>query len=209
MPTSFMQNIPMVVELMQKLKPKKILDIGIGNGKYGLLAIEYIKDVRVDGIEAYEPYITDIQRSIYGKIYNNDISKMDYSKLAGYDLYLMIDVIEHVPKSVGHKILKGLNGVVLVSTPVEDYRAHYDNHFEDHVSHWTLEDFEQYPYEDYSNEFSTMVLVDTTAIAEKSTISKLRTRNKELENELKLVYGSRSWKSTEILRKVKSKNTNK
>ena len=42
MPTSFMQNIPDVVELMQKLKPKRILDIGIGNGKYGLLAHEYI-----------------------------------------------------------------------------------------------------------------------------------------------------------------------
>lgn len=202
MPTSFMQNIPDVVSVIQRLKPKKILDIGIGNGKYGLLAKEYVSGVVVDGVEAYEPYITDIQRAIYRKIYIDDISTMDYKKLKGYDLYLMIDVIEHVPKSVGHQILKGLNGIVLVSTPVEDYRAHYDNHFEDHVSHWTTDDFKDYVYEDFTNEYSTMVLIDTTRHAHDSELAKLRLERNQLQADIAQIKATRSWRITKPLRKL-------
>lgn len=199
-----MQNIPEVVAVMQSLKPKKVLDIGIGNGKYGLLAREYIEGVVVDGVEAYEPYITDIQRAIYNKIHIGDISTMDIAKFKGYDLYLMIDVIEHVPKTVGHKILKGLDGLVLVSTPVEDYRAHYENHFEDHVSHWTTEDFKNYSYVDYSNEYSTMVLVDTSENAKDNELGKLRKQYNQVAGELKSMKMSRSWRITAPLRWVKN-----
>ena len=205
MPTSFMQNIPDVVELMQKLKPKRILDIGIGNGKYGLLAHEYIDGVEVDGVEAYEPYITDIQRAIYHNIFIGDVTKMDAKKLKGYDLYLMIDVIEHVPKSVGHRILQQLDGLVLESTPVEDYRAHYENHFEDHVSHWTPDDFKNYSYTDYSNEYSTMVLVDTSKSAAESELATLRKEHREVIARLGDVESSLSWKVTAPLRWAKHK----
>lgn len=204
MPTSFMQNIPQVIEVIQKLKPKKILDIGIGNGKYGLLSKEYLNGVVVDGVEAWKPYISDIQKAIYRKIYNQDITTMDLSRLEDYDLYLMIDVIEHVPKTTGHKILQGLGGLILVSTPVEDYRAHYDNHFEDHVSHWTLDDFKNYPYEDYSNEFSTMVLIDTAKDAKPDELGKLRIRIEELEDKITGIENSKSWKITAPLRKIKN-----
>lgn len=203
MPTSFMENIPKVIEVMQRLKPKEVLDIGIGNGKYGLLAKEYVPSVVVDGVEAYAPYITDIHKAIYRQLYLEDVTKMNLGKLPSYDLYLMIDVIEHVPKAQGHTILKGLNGIVLVSTPVEDYRAHYDNHFEDHVSHWTLDDFKDYAYEDLSNDFSTMVLVDTTSRAHASQLSTLRAENKCLQKQIAELHASNSWKATRILRKAK------
>lgn len=160
MPTSYAESIPTVVDIIQQVKPKKVLDIGIGRGKYGLLTREYCDEVIVDGVEAWPEYITDIQRAIYRNIFTEDIVKMDLSKLEDYDLVLMIDVIEHLTKEDGMRIINSLKTQFIISTPIEDYRAHYDNHFEDHISHWTTEDFSQYPFVDCSTKLSTIVLLD-------------------------------------------------
>jgi hypothetical protein len=77
----------------------------------------------------------------------------------------MVDVIEHFEKEEGHRLLGDMAGTVLVSTPREDYRAHYEhNPLEDHHSHWTVEDFSRYErVVDFSNELATIVVVDTAA----------------------------------------------
>jgi 2-polyprenyl-3-methyl-5-hydroxy-6-metoxy-1,4-benzoquinol methylase len=160
MPTSYVETIPQIIKIIQEVKPKHVLDIGIGNGKYGLLTQEYCEGVVVDGVEAWQPYITEIQKAIYRKIYTQDIRAINAKNLSGYDLILMIDVIEHLQKKEAHRVLNSFEGLVLISTPVEDYRAHYENHYEDHVSHWGLKDFKKYSYKDHSTSLSTIVLLD-------------------------------------------------
>jgi cyclopropane fatty-acyl-phospholipid synthase-like methyltransferase len=174
MPTSYPESIPKIVEVIQAVKPRRILDIGVGRGKYGLLAQEYCDGVVVDGVEAWPGYITDIQRAIYRKIYLEDITKMDLDKLPSYDLVLMVDVIEHFSKEDAYRIIDNLKTQVIVSTPIEDYRAHYDNHFEDHISHWIPEDFNAYPNVNLSNNFSTIMLIDARVDGNKKSQMSVR-----------------------------------
>ncbi|CAA9516707.1 MAG: hypothetical protein AVDCRST_MAG69-2807 [uncultured Solirubrobacteraceae bacterium] len=167
MPTSHIDNVPVIIKAVQRLAPKSVLDIGIGMGKYGLLIQEYLggdtgrADVVIDGIEGHGGYITDIHRAVYRELYVTDLREFDF-RGALYDLYLMIDVLEHVDKDEGHRLLRDMGGSVLVSTPKEDYRAHYaHNPLEDHRSHWTIEDFAGYRGIDLSNELSTIVVLAT------------------------------------------------
>lgn len=163
MSTSHIDNIPVIVKVVQRLAPKSVLDIGIGMGKYGLLIREYLggdlgrADVVIDGIEGFDGYITDIHRAVYRELHITDLRDFDF-RAAHYDLYLMIDVLEHVDKDEGHRLLRDMGG----STPKEDYRAHYaHNPLENHRSHWTLEDFSDYRGIDFSNELSTIVVLNT------------------------------------------------
>jgi len=43
MPTSDLYNITPILTIISNLKPKKILDVGCGFGKYGLLMREYLE----------------------------------------------------------------------------------------------------------------------------------------------------------------------
>jgi 2-polyprenyl-3-methyl-5-hydroxy-6-metoxy-1,4-benzoquinol methylase len=167
MPTSFLDNIPTIVRIVQRLEPARVLDVGIGHGKYGLLTREYLSgdtgrsDVVIDGVEGFSGYVGEIQRAIYDQVLLADIRELDFAALE-YELYLMIDVLEHVAKDEGHRILQAMAGTVLVSTPKEDYRAHYaHNPLEDHQSHWGLDDFVRYPLHDFSNDNATIVVLDT------------------------------------------------
>ncbi len=69
MPSSHFGQLNEIVELIKLSKPKSVLDIGVGFGKYGVLAREYLelwdegkkyndREIRIDGIEAFEKYIT-------------------------------------------------------------------------------------------------------------------------------------------------------
>jgi predicted O-methyltransferase YrrM len=65
MPTSHPHQLNEIVNLTTLLKPKKVMEIGVGFGKYGLLLREYLeiwgegevyKDWlrKIDGIEIFE-----------------------------------------------------------------------------------------------------------------------------------------------------------
>lgn len=169
MPTSHIDNVPAIIKIVQRLAPKTVLDVGVGMGKYGLLIREYLggdtgrADVVIDGIEGFDGYVTDIHRAVYRDLFETDFRDFDF-RSAHYDLYLMVDVLEHVEKADGHRILRDMAGTVLVSTPREDHRAHYEhNPLEDHRSHWMLEDFADYRGVDFSNELSTIVVLTTSA----------------------------------------------
>lgn len=163
MPTSNFRSIPAICSEFERRQPiDSVLDIGIGNGKYGFLAREYINDPPVeivDGVEVYPGYIRKTHKGIYNHIYAMDITK-DFHKIKPtYDLILMIDVIEHMSKEDGHKILDYFYGVpMIVSTPKVFFTQQHKNPFEEHVSHWTKEDFANYPSKDISVE-DNLILV--------------------------------------------------
>src|SRR5690554_6183829 len=115
MPTSHSGQINTIVDLLTIINPKKLLDIGVGHGKYGFLAREYLdisdnskpystRTVQIDGIEAFPEYITDLQRLIYDTIHiGNALDVID--KVDNYDLILMMDVFEHFTYEDGMALL--------------------------------------------------------------------------------------------------------
>lgn len=168
MPSSDHKQIPLIIDIVKEVKPKSVLDIAFGFGKYGLLIKEYLRPKpyiagwqsveRVDGLEVFPDYVTDMQRAIYDKIIIADALEIEYEK---YDLFLMIDCIEHMSKENGKKLIEKLRklGKVLIVTPrnFEVHPPRYGNPLEEHISVWTNSDFP--PHKDYSIPSSIVVLI--------------------------------------------------
>lgn len=160
MPSSYPHNILPILQIIGVLKPKSILDIGIGRGKYGFLIKEYWSETKVDGVEVFEPYITNLQREIYNKIFVGNVLEMD---LGDYDLYLLIDTIEHWGKDEAYRLINKLlkKGKVLISTPKKFIsQSEYDgNKWEVHKTFWNIDDFKDYKFEICPNELSLIIIL--------------------------------------------------
>lgn len=102
--------IPGVIEVLQELKPKTMIDIGAGYGKYGMLAREYIKDLQhLDAIET-EIYIN------YGETFYDHIYQ-DLPIHEDYDVALLAAVMCNFSHDAGRqyirKIKKSCKNIVL------------------------------------------------------------------------------------------------
>ena len=158
MPVSDQANITPIMLEVARLRPKKILDLGVGWGKYGLLCREMLDieagnldkkswQTGIIGYEGFEAYRNPIHDYAYDAVYYMDFMKA--LPFLGYDLVLMIDSLEHISKVEGYKLLDQLlsrNKNVIVSCPTGasylEQGAVYGNEFERHRAHWTTEDFE-------------------------------------------------------------------
>ena len=165
MPSSRAHTIPTVIHLVRQIKPESILDVGIGFGKWGHLFREYTdilaaeKDppryqrpnwkVRIDGIEGHAAYVTDMHRYLYDDIHIGD-AWMILPLLQRYDLIFMGDIIEHLEKEQGSKLLRDAiakaNKMVIVSTPKGDTGQEdlCGNELERHRSVWSAKEFRVY-----------------------------------------------------------------
>lgn len=156
MPSSQPDNISTIVKWITEIDPASILDVGVGFGKYGVLAREYTdlrhgryyrKDwkVVIDGIEIFDPYVNPVW-DIYDRVFCEDAVELLHH-LKNYELVLLCDVIEHFEKSVGHAVLaecrRMATRAVIVSTPVIRYPQDpmHGNEHERHRSEWCQEDF--------------------------------------------------------------------
>jgi len=159
MPIGNQQALTPVVNIFTQIQPKTVLDVGVGFGTWGLLFREYSdimheryekKDwqIRVDGVEVWEPYITDVHRHLYSNIYLTDLR--DFEPEITYDLVNMGDVIEHFTKEEGLALLEKIKGYaqnIVVCVPVGFYNPEHDplgNPNEHHISSWDLNDFKDW-----------------------------------------------------------------
>ncbi|MFY9799465.1 MAG: methyltransferase domain-containing protein [Candidatus Nitrosopolaris sp.] len=160
MPSSPYKHISKIMDIIYKLSPNSILDVGAGFGKYGLLCREYLElwdgrqkyhefIRRIDGVEVYGKYITPVHQFVYNNIYSEDITvlidKIDFR----YDLVLLIDVLEHFDKPTGQSLLEKLlrqNKGVLISTPKNPSAQTdvFENIYETHRAKWTTDELSSF-----------------------------------------------------------------
>ena len=104
MPSSDYNSIPKVLQVVNRIGPLSILDVGVGTGRYGFLFREILDfnygrfnrsewHTRIDGVEIDASYILDHHKGLYSIIYNGDFNQVE---LPGtYNLIFMGDVLEH------------------------------------------------------------------------------------------------------------------
>jgi len=181
MPTSHHGQINEILDLVITTNPKTMLDIGIGFGKYGFLAREYLeladgRDVyddwtrRIDGVEAFENYITPLQRKIYDNIYTGNILDIIDELETNYDLIILIDVLEHFTYEDGMILLEKLTKNakhLIISTPivVTDQGDAFNNIYETHRFEWKKRHLENYKNISYvKNNYSLICIIGEKAI---------------------------------------------
>ena len=176
MPSSNPETITAVIGLIWKLAPKRVLDIGAGYGKFGVLFREYLemrhtqsgeprrkghtiwtyRVAHIDAVEGFEDYVGDLHRSVYDSVYVEDILNF-IKKEWEYDFIFMGDLLEHIEKRVAVNellpvLLKRAKMGVLVSVPVHvgTQAPEFGNEFELHRSRWNSRDFQGLARFDYT-----------------------------------------------------------
>ncbi|MCW3090880.1 MAG: uncharacterized protein JWP81_1949 [Ferruginibacter sp.] len=166
MASSFINQIPAIIHLVQKLQPKTILDIGKGFGKYGFLVHEYVgidntkkvdpaktlkeqSNLLIDAIEIDADLMLPHLQQIYNKVYLGDVLKI-YEEMVKYEMVLMIDIIEHINKGQALQLLRYLiqqGSTIIIATPIRYFKQElYESEFERHISHWSEQDFKKLGY---------------------------------------------------------------
>ncbi len=161
MPSSHHYQLNEIVGLIRMTDPGKLLDIGTGFGKFGFLAREYLElwdgrekyvdwERQIDGIEAFEPYLTPVHDYIYSTVYKGDALQILGSLTEHYDLVLMIDILEHFSREDGKKVLdhcRRISRNILVSVPISMAKQQemFGNPYETHRYQWTRRDLRDYP----------------------------------------------------------------
>ncbi|HUV30202.1 MAG TPA: class I SAM-dependent methyltransferase [Acidobacteriota bacterium] len=160
MPSSQISQISTIMEIVLATRPQSVLDVGVGFGKYGFLCREYLElwdgrdrygdwQRRIDGIEAFEQYLTPVHEHIYDNIYVGDALSLLPGLDTHYDLILLIDVIEHFTLDDGRALLAECArkaNACLVSTPLaaSAQAEAFGNQYEVHRSQWTGRHFDDY-----------------------------------------------------------------
>ena len=158
MPTSDPRVIEAGCGEIINLRPKSVLDIGVGYGKWGALAREYTDiwqsrfykdewETIVEGIEIHEKYRNPMW-GVYDYIYIGDalekVKAIAASDGRHFDLSIMMDVLEHFEKEAGKRLIAEvlkISSYFLVSWCNSEQKDVRDNKHEDHVSTWDVGDF--------------------------------------------------------------------
>ncbi len=158
MGTSNWQQIPFCVEALMKIAPMRVLDVGVGFGRWGIVVREFCDvwyqrvfrndwKVRVEGIEVFPQNIDEYHRSFYNQIHVGDAAKVLPTLEGPFDVVIFGDVLEHFTKEVGEGLLRTAldkSQYVIVNIPLgEDWpqEAQYGNEHEEHLAVWAPDDF--------------------------------------------------------------------
>ena len=160
MPHSSHHGVTLMLEHVVRMNPQRVLDVGVGYGKWGFLVREALdfmpgrlnrEDWRIEihGIDAF-PYESPLRDWVYDRVTKADVREIA-GELRGYDLVVLGDVLEHLPKSDGVRLLRTLlaeNRNVLIATPFDFFEQELErNPYERHLSHWSQRDFREWTCE--------------------------------------------------------------
>ncbi|MFZ4575605.1 MAG: hypothetical protein ACOYN0_14505 [Phycisphaerales bacterium] len=158
MGTSNWQQIPFCIDALMKMAPSRVLDIGVGFGRWGIITREFCDvwysrvfkedwKVHIEGIEGFPKSITDYHASFYNKIHIGDAAELIPTLPGPWSVVIFGDVLEHFTKERANELLNiclDRAEYVLVNIPIgEDFEQGeaYGNAYERHLSQWWPEDF--------------------------------------------------------------------
>jgi SAM-dependent methyltransferase len=194
MPVSTGVLISSALAEIVRLEPHSVLDAGCGFGLWGFLCRLYLDvfpgrryreewEVRIEGIEVFPRYIMPHQEFIYGHIHIGKVEDL-VGELGAFDLYIFGDVLEHLDKDVGVRVLetacRKTNKGVLINIPLGGgwcREAPDENVYEAHLSAWELEDFAPHwpkvcaeaTFPDVG-QYATILISNTLSAAEKAEV---------------------------------------
>ncbi|MDD5544023.1 MAG: class I SAM-dependent methyltransferase [Acidobacteriia bacterium] len=162
MPVSAFDNIDPMLSFIIDLQPRRILDVGVGHGKYGFLCREYLEvqphrfspsewQSEIVGIEVWDKYRNPVWGYAYNQVVLGDARQL-IGTLGTFDLVIFADIIEHFTKEDGMKLIQkalDISKWVIVSTPSvfvdeEDFYETQGNKQMRHLSLWSPKDFAPY-----------------------------------------------------------------
>jgi 2-polyprenyl-3-methyl-5-hydroxy-6-metoxy-1,4-benzoquinol methylase len=126
-----------------------LVDLGSGFGYYSE-ALRKHADYLV-GLDAFVPALRMAKgRKVYDDLIRADILHLPF-RSKRIDCITLFDVIEHLSKNNGRRLLESLEPSVFLSTPNSDlsnrsYAWLLGNPLENHVSKWSLKEFEDMGY---------------------------------------------------------------
>lgn len=151
MPVSDSESLPTYKVLLEKYLPKSVFDIGVGYGNIGNYTKKILPNCKIYGVEIFAPYLNyknGIPFSVYDSIILGDIIDLS-DKLWKVDLISAFDVIEHLERQDGIKVIKQLQRVakkgVIVTVPIIDYPQGevFGNIHETHLTQWKVKEMEK------------------------------------------------------------------
>jgi predicted SAM-dependent methyltransferase len=182
MGTSNWQNISYCIELIRRINPSTILDVGAGYGRWGILSREFLEiwddgnysdkwKRKIDAVEIFYKYVKPYHRYFYDNVYiENAIDFMNVLN-EKYNLIICGDIIEHLEKKEGEEFIKKcLNccKYLMINIPIGkkwEQDIINNNEYEIHRSVWKNSDFKKYKnhkikkFRDYiSRKFSVVLL---------------------------------------------------
>lgn len=175
MATSHFHQIPPLMRYIEMLWPSSILDIGAGIGRWGFLCrdrLEFLEGrynkgswrTRIYGIELFAGFRNPVWDYCYDRLWVADaLDVMDAAP--SVDVVLLADVMEHIPKSEGRRLLAKLKekaSYLLISTPVQFFTGQHDDNTSGagHVSFWDRGDFSGYSYVTEEHGSTRFFLID-------------------------------------------------
>ena len=151
-------NYPFVIDsidLRRKLPDRdlnrlKVLNVGVGSGESGLARqLPYLPFFRLDLIDVHQPYLDNAIKKDWAakhvNFINADIRNFDTSI---YDVVLMFDVLEHLPKEDSLAVMKKIKAHQIIFIPLEEHfrKNTFGAESQDHLSLWEESDFVQRGY---------------------------------------------------------------
>lgn len=139
--------------------PKTLLDLGCGNGDFSYDLFKD-NDFQITGVELYPNSIKQARaKRIYAKIVKGDIVNLPKGLKSQYDVVLVSQAIEHLPKKKGYQAIRQWEKrakKIVISTPVGFVPFHQlelsdqdRNPYQKHLSGWEVSDFKKMGYQVY------------------------------------------------------------
>ena len=180
MSTSNWQNISYNIDLVKRLNPKSILDIGVGFGRWGILFREFLEvwgdnnitgdwKRTIDGVEIFPDYIKSYHKFFYDNIYIEEALRFMKETKNKYDLINCGDVIEHFEKKDAAELIDLClvkSRYLLINIPIGnnwEQGAVNNNEYEKHKSVWYNSDFAKFKYS-LIKEFKDIELRDFSVV---------------------------------------------
>jgi SAM-dependent methyltransferase len=131
---------------------ESVLDLGCGQSS----PLQYCTNIKYSvGVEAFKPYLDETKKNqIHNKYLNNMIEELDFAENS-FDAVIMIEVIEHLPKDLGDKMMekieKWAKKKIIVMTPngLFPMGSVDNNNFQKHLSGWNVFDLKSRGFKCY------------------------------------------------------------